>query len=239
MSIRSNETPPTGLSTRLSLAARGLACVVFLMVIPSCAKELQPEGTADDPGPAMKEVSALPVNSSGSAASLRPSSKSSLAPGTRLATLAKQLDQVAIEQSSALHELRAAEAGLAARRFERYPQIRPTASAPLTGGGSAAVGVSVEQTIWDGGRVRARLSALELRIAEAHMEAWRARNEAVYEGLRAFLEMSRLQGRIDVNGDLQNDLKTLAYLLETRASGGVADRGELLRIIEKLFFLNK
>lgn len=161
---------------------------------------------------------------------VRPAAKTNLVAGTRLSTLAERIDEVAIDRSSTVQQVRAAEAELQARRFDNYPQIRPTASAPLTGGGSASIGLNLEQLIWDGGRIRARLSDADLKIAEASLRAWAERNEAVLDGLEAYVNMARYEARISELGDLRQNLGEINTLLKTRLAGGVADRGELLRM---------
>lgn len=211
------------------MAVRGLSCAAFLMTVSGCAKGTQP-GDVQDVSVAVIDAKTPSVDSARSPVSMRPSTGVSLAPGTRLAALAKQLDQEAIVQSPVVQEVQAARAELRARRFDRYPQFRPTASAPLTGDGNASIGLSVEQLIWDGGRTRARLTDTELKIADVSLRAWQERNASVYEGLHAYVNATRYQKRIDEFGTLRKDLERIAALLETRLSGGVADRGELLRM---------
>jgi outer membrane protein TolC len=96
-----------------------------------------------------------------------------------LAKLASDLDREAIARSSGALDIEAAQASLNAQRFDRLPQLRPTASAPLTGSGQPSFGVNVEQLIWDGGRILARRSEAELIVAEASLTAWSERNEIV------------------------------------------------------------
>jgi adhesin transport system outer membrane protein len=163
-----------------------------------------------------------------------PPAYQSLKEGTQLAQLAEKLDQVAIEESSALQELRAARAALRARAFDRYPDVVPTGSAPLNSDTDASIGLTLEQALWDGGRVRANLRRDELAVADAAFRAWGERNEEVLEGLIAFTEMSRFEYRLQIYSDLVEDLTELDERLKTRAEGGVADRGERLRMIVAL-----
>ena len=159
----------------------------------------------------------------------RPSSEVSLVGGSRLANIAGQLDQVAIVRLAALPEVQAAQAKLRALRFDRYPQIRPTASAPLTGG-IASLGLNIEQLIWDGGRIRGRMADAELKAAETSLRAWEERNSTVYDGLEAYVNITRYEARLKSLAGLKVDLSAISALLQTRMEGGVADRGELLRM---------
>ena len=159
----------------------------------------------------------------------RPISATSLVEGSRLAELAGRLDQVAIEQSASLPEIQAAQAQLRALGFERYPQIRPTASAPLTDG-SVSLNLNIEQLIWDGSRLRGRMTDAEIKVAEASLRAWAERNAAVYDGLEAYVDIARYQARLAALSGLKEELDAILLLLQTRAEGGVADRGELLRM---------
>lgn len=159
-----------------------------------------------------------------------PVTKINLVAGTILFDLAERIDEMAIVRSSTIHDLRAAEAEQKALRFDFYPRIRPTASAPLTGGERASIGLNIEQLMWAGGRTRARLSDAELKIAETSLRGWAERNEAVLDGLEAYLNMARYEARILELGNLRQKLGEINTLLETRLAGGVSDRGELLRI---------
>ncbi|MDB9804437.1 TolC family protein, partial [bacterium] len=163
-------------------------------------------------------------------ATVRPATKINLVAGTRLSTLAERIDEVAIVRLSTVQQVRGAKAGLQARRFDNYPQFSPTASVPLNGGGSASIGLNIEQLIWDGGRNRARLSDAELKFAEVNLRTWAERNEAVHDGLVAYVNMARYEARIFELGNLRHKLREINTMLETRLAGGVADRGELLRM---------
>lgn len=146
-----------------------------------------------------------------------------------LSDLAEALDKVAVERSVPLQNVRAAEAERAAAKFTRYPKILPTASAPLSGG-AASFGVNVEQTIWDGGRTRGTLAEADLNVSEARVDTWQDRNQVIYEGLSAFIGIQRYKSRIEAYKALEQDLSKLNVILGDRISGGVADRGEQLRM---------
>lgn len=152
----------------------------------------------------------------------------SLKPKTVLASLAQQLDAVAVTRSSAIQEHRAAEAALRAGKFARYPQLTPTGTAPLNGDSEASLGL--DQVIWDGGRIKSQLKKSELSVANAALRAWIERNDMVLVGLEAYVDMSRFQARRDILSTLQRDLGVLDARLLVRVEGGVADRGERLRM---------
>jgi outer membrane protein, adhesin transport system len=212
------------------MLVRGFACAVLTVPVLGCAQGPTSSPSQELPAEAGTEVLTDTPAAPPLEATVRPATRTNLVAGTRLSTLAAQIDEVAIVRSSTVQQVRAAEAELQARRFDSYPQIRPTASAPLTGGGSASLGLSIEQLIWDGGRIRARLSDAELKIAEASLRAWAERNEAVHDGLEAYVNMARYEARIVELGRLNQKLGEIKSLLETRLAGGVADRGELLRM---------
>jgi adhesin transport system outer membrane protein len=151
-------------------------------------------------------------------------------PATRIGDLVDQLDHAAVKRSAAVQDVRAAEAGLQAAKYNRYPRLVPTGSAPLTGDGEAGFGLSIEQRIWDGGRLRAQLTQNELNVADAGLRAWAERAGMVQEGLVSYTALSRFFARLAVYGDLQKDLQALDERLLARAEGGVADRGERLRM---------
>ena len=157
-----------------------------------------------------------------------PSQYISLKPDTDFRRLAISLDAIAVERSAAVQEVRAAQSRLAARGFDRFPTIRPYGS--LSDDGDANLGVSIQQVIWDGGRREVRLADAELNVAEASLRAWTERNEDVFEGLAAFVDISRFNARLKAYDQLDRRYSTLADLLEVRAVGGVANRGELLRM---------
>lgn len=163
-----------------------------------------------------------------------PASQSSLITGSSLALLAERLDAVAISRSSALQDVQAARAALRAQRFERYPQLRPSASAPLIGNGAPVVGLTVEQTLWDGGRHRAALSDIELKLERARLVAWRERNKLVFDGLRAFVDIARYEDRVAEYTLLAREMTSIKTRLQARLEGGVADRGEMLRMASAL-----
>jgi adhesin transport system outer membrane protein len=149
---------------------------------------------------------------------------------TSLGSLAANLDAVAITRSPAVQDLRAAQARLQAKRYDWFPILKPTASVPISNAGDPSIGLSLEQVVWDGGRIRSGVSIAEYQVVNAALTAWNDRNDTVHDGLSAFVEMSRYTSRIRVFDKLQQDLNTLNELLQTRQSGGVADRGELLRM---------
>lgn len=159
--------------------------------------------------------------------------KSSIALGSTLASLAQELDQVAIQRSVGYQSLEAALAERRSIEFERYPRIVPTASAPI-GGGQPSVGLNIEQTLWDGGRVRTRIDNTDLSIDETRVLTWQERNDAVYDGLAAYVDIVRFTERITVQERLLRDLNELEEVLRVRVEGGVADRGEQLRMTMSL-----
>lgn len=159
-----------------------------------------------------------------------PSSHSSLVLDSSLYSMAVSLDIATIQRSSIVQEERVARAQLDARAFDRYPQVRPMGSVEFDDGLQASVGPYVEQVIFDAGRSRASVGDAEIGLAISSLRAWAARNEGVYEGLRAYVDMSRYQSRLRVYANLEEELFNLRDLLEVRANGGVADRGELLRM---------
>lgn len=146
-----------------------------------------------------------------------------------LSPLVEELDRVAVERSVHLQNLQAALAERRAAEFGRYPRIVPTASLPVDGG-DASIGVNIEQTVWDGGRTRTRLDDADLTIAEARVKTWQERNETIHSGLEAFVDIQRYSSRILVLSELQEDLDQLGDVLRVRVEGGVADRGEQLRM---------
>ena len=147
-----------------------------------------------------------------------------------LSSLAEALDKVAVERSVPLQDLRAAQAERAAVQYERYPKITPTASAPLTGGGDSSIGVNLEQTVWDGGRTRGVIKDADLEISKARVDTWQDRNQVIYDGLFAFSDIQRYGARIAIYRALERDLVELNEILGDRVAGGVADRGEQLRM---------
>lgn len=159
-----------------------------------------------------------------------PSAFISLNQGGDLYGIARRLDQATIERSAVVQQENVARAQLDVRAFDRLPQIRPTGSFNLDDGPQAAVGPYLEHVIFDAGRSRISLGDAELALATATLRAWVARNEGIYEGLRAVVDMSRYQARLQAYGSVERDLRDLRELLELRASGGISDRGELLRM---------
>lgn len=177
----------------------------------------------------------LPVAATVPARGVRPqfaasSPKTAVPPQTILGTLAQQIDAQFLQKAGAVQDLGAARARYEVATFERYPTIIPTASLPVSNE-SASIGVVAEQTLWDFGATQSRITDADLNIHGKRTELWIARNEVVFDGLNAFLEITRIKQRADVYRDLEKELTTLDALLELRVSGGVADRGEVLRLI--------
>lgn len=212
------------------MGLRMLGCVIMLMPILGCETAVlsdPPQNASEVPVlEASNEEAQLPAEPT---APRRPSFQISLVAGSQLANIAERLDQLAITRSSALLEVQAARAQLRALMFERYPQIGPTASAPLTGG-SASLGINIEQLIWDAGRIDGRMTDAELKVAETSLRAWEERNSVVYDGLEAYVNITRYEARLRLLAGLKADLGAISALLQTRLEGEVADRGELLRM---------
>ena len=227
-----------GFGKRITAPLRGLVCAVLIISAAGCQtgfpvaalhgadEDVQIEEDVGTDGDAGETAQASdPV-----VTTAPPGDRLSLKLGTRLAQIARKLDQVTIAQSSAVREIAAAVAQQRARGFERYPQMRPTASAPLTGGETPSVGLAVEQLIWDGGRFRARMTEADMKVSEARLKAWEERNATVHEGLEAWVNISRHQARLAELAHLKRELHGIAALLKSRLQGGVADRGEPLKI---------
>lgn len=147
-----------------------------------------------------------------------------------LSNLAGRLDAVAFARASELQDLRTIRARRQATEFGRYPRVLPTGSVPLTGDGDANLGLAVSQMIWDGGRMTAQLNDLDHQEVRTLLALWVARNEAVYDGLSAFVSILEHQQQVAIYQDLAGTLDRLSDLLDTRLQGGVADRGEVLRL---------
>jgi adhesin transport system outer membrane protein len=196
------------------LSFRALAILTTAVLLAACGGS----------GVAIRETQPLPADVA------PPSSYVSLTPEGSLHSLAGQLDAATIQRSAIVQEERVARARLVARGYDRYPQVRPSGSLELEDGPQATVGPSVEQVVFDAGRSRAAMGEAEIGVVLAGLRAWIARNEGVYEGLRAYVDMSRYQARLRVYGSIEDELAELNELLELRASGGVSDRGELLRM---------
>lgn len=159
-----------------------------------------------------------------------PSSYVSLQPNGALYAISTALDETSIQRSSAVQEVRAAQARLLARGYGRFPQITPASSLDIGGNNSPTFGVNLEQMIWDAGRTQVRISDGELGIAEASLRAWTTRNEDIYEGLSAFINMSRYRSQLTTYNRLEVELEGLKETLGIRAAGGVSDRSEILRV---------
>lgn len=194
--------------------------MMVLLFVAGCGNFGSEPRSAEEPDQALAQAALLPAAEQ----------QSSLLAGGSLADVAERLDAVAISRSSSLQDVRAARAALNARRYDGYPQLRPTASAPLRGVGAPAVGLGLEQTVWDGGRHRAGLSGAELDLERARLISWRERNKKVFDGLKAYLDIARYEARLAKYSALGRELKAIATRLEARREGGVADRGEVLRM---------
>ena len=150
---------------------------------------------------------------------------------SELAKLGEHLDDEFLVRAGAVQELRAAQARFKAAKFDRFPKVLPTASYSLEGGGGTSVGVGVEQTLLDFGATKAKIESAELDIQEKRMNLWVDRNQTVFDGLSAYLEITRISNRLRVYQNLEGELKDLNKLVVARSSGGVADRGESLRVV--------
>ena len=160
----------------------------------------------------------------------------SLVSGSNLAKLAELLDRAATSKSSFVHEGSAAEAALIAAKFDKFPKVKPSASAPFigSGNGSAVFGLDIEQTVWDGGRVRSKLANSKLSVEEARLNLWMERNQAVFDGLVIFIKIARVNAKIVKLSEQKSHLELISLHLRTRLSGGFSDRGELLRVTTAL-----
>lgn len=156
--------------------------------------------------------------------------KIALAQDTKLDELARTLDGEFLIRTGAVQEVRAAQARYRAARLDRLPNIMPIANYSIEGGDSS-VGLGVEQTILDFGATKAKIESAELDIQEKRMKLWVDRNQTVFDGLRAFLEITRISDRLGVYQSLERELEDLNRLVSARSSGGVADRGESLRVV--------
>lgn len=158
------------------------------------------------------------------------STSNNLVAKSALGKLAHELATESKLRSPALQEQKSARAELSALSFERYPKITPVASTFVTSQRDNAIGISVEQVVWDGGRLKGRLSDAELAVAEASARAWQERNEYVFEGLQSYVDVSLNRTKLEILHDLKTQLEKLSDLVSRRVRGGVADRGELLRV---------
>jgi adhesin transport system outer membrane protein len=149
---------------------------------------------------------------------------------SELGQLAKQLDKELLVRAGAVQELRAAQARLKAAEFERLPKFFPTASYSLEGG-ETSVGLGVEQTVLDFGATKAKIESANLDIQEKRLNLWVDRNQTVFDGLSAFLDITHITNRLRVYQSLEGELENINILVSARSSGGVADRGENLRVL--------
>lgn len=153
----------------------------------------------------------------------------SLDGSSKLGVLARSLDMTLLKKSGAVHDLMAAKERKKSLIFERYPKITPSANIS-SNKDSAAIGLEVEQTVLDFGAAKSRMENADIDIQEKSIRLWIDRNEIVFEGLNAFLEISRVKSRVEMYKSLEGNLATLDGLFSLRAAGGIADRGERLRL---------
>ncbi len=149
---------------------------------------------------------------------------------SQLAVISRALEQVALTQSTAAQDVTAAQATLLARKYDGYPQVVPRGSVFLGGGHTESIGVSIEQVIWDNGHNQARMQDASLQVEAANLRDWQYRNEIILEGVREFVEISRYSVRLTELHKLSQSLESIGDLLSIRLKGGVADRGEVLRL---------
>lgn len=154
----------------------------------------------------------------------------SLSLGTPMHKLSTQLDKVAYSRSAKLQELRAIRARRRATELGRFPTVAPTGSVQLDGKSDPTLGLAVSQMIWDGGRLSARLTDLEHQEMLVQLQLWSERNDAIYQGLTSYVEIQELVEKLQARRQLESTLNRLSDLLDTRLQGGVADRGEVLRL---------
>lgn len=154
-----------------------------------------------------------------------------------LADLPAPLGQVAnaveleVRQTSAVQaDWRAAAATRRATGYDRLPTIVPSASVALTDGGSAQLGLEVEQSVYDFGRVQARVDAADVAVDQARAQAWLEVNQRVFDGLTDYVEMSRQTERLAALSELERQLVELETLLADRVASGAAARGETLKV---------
>ncbi len=149
---------------------------------------------------------------------------------SRLGQLSDRIEREAINRSTALQELRATEQTRRSLEFDRFPTITPTATTSTLGDGTPSVGVNITQTVWDAGETASRFASADLDIDDAKVRAWVERNDAVFDGLSSFMEITRLSERLRSYRALEAQLQGLADILQDRADGGVDDRAEGLRM---------
>jgi outer membrane protein TolC len=151
-------------------------------------------------------------------------------PDSSLSKLIEPLSQTALIRSSAVQEARAMRSAVDAARLARRPRILPTGSASLTEPDASTVGISIEQMLWDGGRVEYRITQQELRYTSAILEAWAEQNDLVRSGLEAYINLMEADARLLHYSELASDLGALSKTIDSRFEGGVADRSESLKL---------
>ena len=172
------------------------------------------------------------VNSREEAPSLIPIvPQGAIVENSKQGVLAKHLDREFLVRSGAVQELRAAQARFKAAKFGKFPKILPTATHSVRKEGVTNLGIGVEQTLLDFGATKAKIESAELDIQEKRMNLWVDRNQTVFDGLSAYLEIVRISNRLHVYKNFERELENLKRLVVTRSSGGVADRGESLRVV--------
>lgn len=148
---------------------------------------------------------------------------------TALGTLALRANDLAIERSPTVFDLRAAEAESAAERAAWFPRIRPVATAGL-GGVSSGVGLSVTQLIHDFGQTRNRREKAEILRVLTELEFWAERNDDVLEALNSYVDAVEANEILLVRGALEDRLAELASREEQRLAAGVVAQGDALFI---------
>lgn len=153
-----------------------------------------------------------------------------MAQSSALEQLRIALRATALVRSSAVQDARAASLAAKAQKSARRPRILPTGSAEFNGDTTTSIGISAEQVLWDGGRINARVTEQELRFTDATLRAWAEQNDVVRDGLEAYISLSQETEKLNLSRQLTKDLQQLAALLTSRVEGGVADRGESLKL---------
>ena len=201
-----------------------LAAMVALIGLSGCD---MPDTPSETPGSSTDVASTLVVKDipPGPDPAFKP-----LTPESSLARLSPELAKTALARSAAVQEARAARSSIAAARAARTPRVLPTGSADLTDGETATIGVSLEQSLWDGGRTSARITEQELRYTDATLRAWAEQNDLVRDGLEAYILFSEATAKSRTYSELASALEDLSVILTSRVEGGVADRGEQLQL---------
>lgn len=141
--------------------------------------------------------------------------------------VAEQANQLSIERSPTLYDLRAAEAESAAEQAAWFPQIRPVASLGA-GSGVTGVGISVTQLIYDFSQTSSRRERAEIERALTEIEFWQERNEDVRDALLSYVEAVEANEILVARQDLERRLKRLATQEADRRTSGVTGQGDTL-----------